>query len=69
MVDWKRHALIISSTAPAFFVLAIVFAFRWVLIGGEKANDVLTTAISFTLLGSVLLLVNIAVRRDLEQNE
>jgi len=68
MEDWRRHALIISSTAPAFFVLAIIFAFRWVLIGGEKANDVLTTAISFTVLGTVLLLVNVAVRRDIEHH-
>ncbi len=62
---WTRHALIISGTSPGFFLLAIFFAFRWVLIGGERATDFQTTAILFAIVGLVLLFINIMLRRHL----
>ena len=64
--NWTRHALIISGTSPGFFALAIFFALRWVLIGGERAQDFQTTAILFAVVGLILLCVNITLRRHLE---
>lgn len=63
---WTRHGLIISGTSPGFFLMAIFFALRWVLIGGERARDFQTTAILFAIVGVVLLLANVALRRHLE---
>lgn len=63
--NWTRHALIISSTSPAFFLMAIFFAIRWVLIGGDRAVDFQTTATLFAIVGVVLLFANIALRRFL----
>lgn len=61
---WKRHALIITSTAPAFLLLAIFFALRWLLIGGDRAESFADTAILFTLVGAALLIANVALRRQ-----
>lgn len=60
-----RHGLIISSTFPAFLVMAIFFAFRWVLISGERADSFRTTALAFAAVGVILGAINIALRRKL----
>ena len=65
---WTRHLLIISGTSPGFFLMAIFFAFRWVLIGGERATDFQTTAILFAVAGLVLLFINIMFRRYLAEH-
>lgn len=48
--------------------MSIFFVLRWVLIGGERANDFQTTAILFAIVGLVLLLANIMLRRHLEEH-
>ena len=63
-----RHLLIVSSTFPAFFVLAIFFAARWVLIAGARADSFRNTALLFTAAGLVLGAINVAIRRRLENN-
>jgi len=66
---WKRHAWIISSTAPAWFLMGIFFVLRWVLIGGERSDDFLTTAVLFTMVGVVLAFGHAAMRRHLATSE
>ncbi len=60
-----RHGLIISSTFPAFLVMAIFFALRWVLISGDRADSFRETALAFLAVGLILGAVNIAIRRKL----
>ena len=64
-----RHGLVISSTFPAFFLLAIFFVFRWVLIAGERADAFRDTAILFTLAGLILGAVNVVLRRRIADSE
>ena len=63
-----RHGLIISSTFPAFFVMALFFASRWVSIGGDRADSFRSTALAFAAVGLLLAVVNIALRRRLERD-
>ncbi len=60
-----RHGLIVSSTFPAFLLMALFFAFRWVLISGERAGSFRSTALLFAAVGVVLGVINIAIRRHL----
>lgn len=66
---WKRHGLIVSSTAPAFLLIGIFFVFRWVLIGGEQAGEFFRTAVLFTAVGTVLVILNVVVRRQIESDD
>ncbi len=61
-----RHGLIISSTFPAFFVMAIFFAIRWVSIGGDRAGSFRSTALAFAAVGLVLGVINVSLRKRLE---
>lgn len=63
---WRRHAFIISRTAPAFLLIAIFFLLRWVLIGGDRAGEFLRTAVVFTVVGTALAVLNAFVRRPVE---
>ena len=63
-----RHGLIITSTFPAFLIMAIFFAFRWVLISGDRAGSFRSTAIAFAAVGVILGVINIAIRRHLHQD-
>ena len=60
-----RHGLIISSTFPAFLVMAIFFALRWVLISGDRADSFRETALAFLAVGVILGAINIVIRRKL----
>ena len=60
-----RHALIISSTFPAFLLMALFFALRWLLINGDRAASFRDTSIGFALAGVVLGMINVAIRRSL----
>lgn len=60
-----RHGLIISSTFPAFLVMALFFAFRWLLINGDRAASFRDTSIGFAAVGVILGAINVALRRNL----
>ena len=60
-----RHALIISSTFPAWLLMSLFFVFRWVLISGERAGSFRDTAIGFAIAGVILGAINISIRRRL----
>lgn len=66
---WRRHALIVSKTAPVFLAIAIFFLFRWVLIGGDRAGEFFRTAVAFTAIGVALVILSVAARRPLENDE
>ena len=64
-----RHGLIISSTFPAFLLLAMFFVFRWVLIGGERGDSFRTTAFAFAAVGLILGGINLAIRNHLNEQK
>ncbi len=66
---WKRHAFIISRTAPAFLLMGIFFLFRWVLIGGDRSGEFFRTAIIFTAVGIALAILSAVVRRPVENEQ
>jgi len=61
---WRRHACVISRTAPAFLLVGIFFLLRWVVIGGDRAGEFLRTAVVFTVIGTALVILNAVVRRQ-----